>query len=567
MKQLRLQLQAFAPMTVAADALPAGLSHVVTDEDRQLLDGDDVDAAMKSVDAIAAVLQKEADDRQLRLDESRKRPLAASTPVQSQQRKKLKHLNSTFSGPLPVAELGDSLQQESADAPDTSQLASLLSAASSLSSLHAQSLALFEWANGPLIRTMQCGHLLLIDEISLANDATLERLNPVLEPGPLPPPHREGRQRRRRHPRSRRLPCHGHHEPWRRLRQEGAQPRPPQPHDRDLGGGHRRPRGLGGRGEGAAGRRWAAEGAGGGVECEDGGLHPVVQRHAGGEEAAVAARRPRLGGLHRAPDTGRGAGAGGGGRVPARRLPCAARWAGHRQQRERAAAARCQGPLCRPPPPASRPFPHGRLHPLALPTLPPLLFRGCSGPAPCARHRRPLWCGALHHRPRAAALSAASLLLLVPTPHSNLQRVLRALHLPRAILLEGSPGVGKCFARGTQVRLFDGGLVAVEDVLPGLRLMGDDGAARLVTTDSLVRGGPRCTPSRRTATARRGSVSTGTTSSWWSTARGRASFTARQKGTTQRIGACSGSRWTRATMRCACTSGSSTRRRLLALRG
>ena len=75
-----------------------------------------------------------------------------------------------------------------------------------------------------------------------------------------------------------------------------------------------------------------------------------------------------------------------------------------------------------------------------------------------------------------------------PTPHSNLQRVLRALHLPRAVLLEGSPGVGKCFARGTQLRLFDGRVCAVEDVEAGLELMGDDGYKRVVTAGSLTRG-------------------------------------------------------------------------------
>ena len=38
----------------------------------------------------------------------------------------------------------------------------------------------------------------------------------------------------------------------------------------------------------------------------------------------------------------------------------------------------------------------------------------------------------------------------------------------------------KCFARGTQLRLYDGGLLAVEDVRPGLQLMGDDSAPRTV---------------------------------------------------------------------------------------
>ena len=42
--------------------------------------------------------------------------------------------------------------------------------------------ALFEWQDGALVSAMKEGDLLLIDEISLADDAVLERLNSVLEP-------------------------------------------------------------------------------------------------------------------------------------------------------------------------------------------------------------------------------------------------------------------------------------------------------------------------------------------------------------------------------------------------
>ena len=42
--------------------------------------------------------------------------------------------------------------------------------------------ALFEWEDGPLVCSMKEGSLLLLDEISLAEDAVLERLNSVLEP-------------------------------------------------------------------------------------------------------------------------------------------------------------------------------------------------------------------------------------------------------------------------------------------------------------------------------------------------------------------------------------------------
>ncbi|GKY98789.1 hypothetical protein MPSEU_000835100 [Mayamaea pseudoterrestris] len=42
--------------------------------------------------------------------------------------------------------------------------------------------SLFEWSDGPLVEAMKQGDFLLLDEISLAEDAVLERLNSVLEP-------------------------------------------------------------------------------------------------------------------------------------------------------------------------------------------------------------------------------------------------------------------------------------------------------------------------------------------------------------------------------------------------
>lgn len=41
---------------------------------------------------------------------------------------------------------------------------------------------LFEWCDGPLIHAMKSGNFFLLDEISLADDSVLERLNSVLEP-------------------------------------------------------------------------------------------------------------------------------------------------------------------------------------------------------------------------------------------------------------------------------------------------------------------------------------------------------------------------------------------------
>ncbi|KAM0949589.1 putative cobaltochelatase [Dioscorea sansibarensis] len=41
---------------------------------------------------------------------------------------------------------------------------------------------IFLWQDGPLVQAMKCGDLFLVDEISLADDSVLERLNSVLEP-------------------------------------------------------------------------------------------------------------------------------------------------------------------------------------------------------------------------------------------------------------------------------------------------------------------------------------------------------------------------------------------------
>lgn len=45
-----------------------------------------------------------------------------------------------------------------------------------------ESSVLFEWSDGPLIQAMRSGDFFLLDEISLADDSVLERLNSVLEP-------------------------------------------------------------------------------------------------------------------------------------------------------------------------------------------------------------------------------------------------------------------------------------------------------------------------------------------------------------------------------------------------
>uniref|UniRef100_M8BCY6 Midasin n=1 Tax=Aegilops tauschii TaxID=37682 RepID=M8BCY6_AEGTA len=48
--------------------------------------------------------------------------------------------------------------------------------------LHQKSKAIFLWQDGPLVQAMKSGDLFLIDEVSLADDSVLERLNSVLEP-------------------------------------------------------------------------------------------------------------------------------------------------------------------------------------------------------------------------------------------------------------------------------------------------------------------------------------------------------------------------------------------------
>ena len=62
---------------------------------------------------------------------------------------------------------------------DLDQLIKRLDEIDSLVQQHA---SLFEWVDGPLVSSMRNGDLFLLDEMSLAEDAVLERLNSVLEP-------------------------------------------------------------------------------------------------------------------------------------------------------------------------------------------------------------------------------------------------------------------------------------------------------------------------------------------------------------------------------------------------
>ena len=68
-------------------------------------------------------------------------------------------------------------------APDPDLLATAASLAATAAASAAAAAAPFEWADGPLVVAMRTGAVLLVDEVNLADDAVLERLNSVLEPG------------------------------------------------------------------------------------------------------------------------------------------------------------------------------------------------------------------------------------------------------------------------------------------------------------------------------------------------------------------------------------------------
>ena len=59
------------------------------------------------------------------------------------------------------------------------------------------------------------------------------------------------------------------------------------------------------------------------------------------------------------------------------------------------------------------------------------------------------------------------------------------------LLVAAPTGAGKCFARGTLLRLFNGDTIAVEDIVGGEQLMGDDGLPRTVTPGTLVHHIPK----------------------------------------------------------------------------
>ncbi|GMH22037.1 hypothetical protein Nepgr_023880 [Nepenthes gracilis] len=83
-----------------------------------------------------------------------------------------------------LAEMSDSYRQGLIMHSDVmeQELVSFEQMRQSLSQLHQKWQTIFMWQDGPLVHAMKNGDLFLVDEISLADDSVLERLNSVLEP-------------------------------------------------------------------------------------------------------------------------------------------------------------------------------------------------------------------------------------------------------------------------------------------------------------------------------------------------------------------------------------------------
>ena len=73
--------------------------------------------------------------------------------------------------------------QQAAQLEAAAGAAALRDALAAAAAAAAAARAPFEWVDGPLTTAMKNGDIILIDEINLADDAVLERLNSVLEPG------------------------------------------------------------------------------------------------------------------------------------------------------------------------------------------------------------------------------------------------------------------------------------------------------------------------------------------------------------------------------------------------
>ncbi|KAM0285289.1 hypothetical protein ACHAQH_001478 [Verticillium albo-atrum] len=102
---------------------------------------------------------------------------AISDTLKSELAAVLSHLGRPSSGSL------DELMQAYHALPADVMLTVDAGARESITALETKSKALFEWSDGSLVNSMKSGDFFLLDEISLADDSVLERLNSVLEPG------------------------------------------------------------------------------------------------------------------------------------------------------------------------------------------------------------------------------------------------------------------------------------------------------------------------------------------------------------------------------------------------
>ncbi|KAM0334129.1 hypothetical protein ACHAQA_001149 [Verticillium albo-atrum] len=101
---------------------------------------------------------------------------AISDTLKSELAAVLSHLGQPSSGSLDeLMQIYRQLPKEVASAVDSATR-------ERITALETKSKALFEWADGSLVNSMKSGNFFLLDEISLADDSVLERLNSVLEP-------------------------------------------------------------------------------------------------------------------------------------------------------------------------------------------------------------------------------------------------------------------------------------------------------------------------------------------------------------------------------------------------
>ena len=487
-KQLSAQLQYFAALCTAHT--PDSFTQLVSDDDRAAWAGDEVEKAVKAVERVATAAQKMRQAYEQRVEETKKRQ-AQSVPVDSTKRKKHRaHLAPT----QPAVDGGVTETNDTAEllpAYDAAHIDTLLSTASSVAALYALSVSLFEWSNGPLITAMQSGELLLLDEISLADDAVLERLNSVLEP------ERSLLLAEKGDNSATVITAHLAFHVFGTMNPGG-----------DFGKKELSP----------ALRNRMTEVWVEGVERRDDLLEIVQQRMSGcgSNESEAAEWSDKLVTFvwwYNATQTNRKR------QLSLRDVLAWVAFVVHLCRRDGRAMLmeeaylhgacltlldglgigssdseqqvgelkrRCVERIIQQTHNGRQQHYKTSLFPLQcspagsddqLSSLAPVVSTDTQfGIEPFLIRRGPL--------PAVSVQYSFS----SPTPHSNLQRVLRALHLPRAVLLEGSPGVGKCFARGTRLRLFDGRQCAVEDVEAGMELMGDDGCKRIASFGSLTRG-------------------------------------------------------------------------------